>query len=186
MKTLVLVFALILSALVVIGEKGYAQAPPTPTVNDDLGLTWYASYHGGDIDNISLSNGALTLHIPVISYPQRGGQLGVSFSIDHNAKAMQVFNVCDPLTGCSTQWSFSVAQGVNPIGPSWAHDQDVAVVDTLAIANKIVADYASLRFADGSTHYMGQTGGIFGEQQSTYHGFVVSNMKREMGPGTNW
>ena len=30
------------------------------------GITPYAAYHGGDIDSISMANGSLVLHIPLI------------------------------------------------------------------------------------------------------------------------
>lgn len=36
------------------------------------GLTPYGSYHGGDIDSVSVINGGLTVHAPLASYPQRG------------------------------------------------------------------------------------------------------------------
>ena len=38
----------------------------------DQGVNPYSSLHGGDIDSIVLSNGNLLLHVPLISYPQRG------------------------------------------------------------------------------------------------------------------
>lgn len=37
----------------------------------EQGTKPYGSYHGGDIDSISVVNGKLTLHVPLISYPQR-------------------------------------------------------------------------------------------------------------------
>ncbi len=156
-----------------------AQAPPAPTLNDDLGLAWYESYHGGDIDSVNLSNGSLMLHIPVMAYPQRGGQMGLSFSLTLNGKRMQVFNLCDPYNGCSLQWAGSVGT------PTAIYDQQIVVLDhAVKGAGNLIADYASLGFADGSTHSMGQTGGVFSEPQLSYHGFV--NKQYETIDGTGY
>jgi len=46
--------------------------------NMEQGIKPYGSYHGGDLDSVNLLNGNLTLHIPLISYPQRG-DLKISF-----------------------------------------------------------------------------------------------------------
>jgi RHS repeat-associated protein len=45
----------------------------------ETGLKPFGSYHGGDIDVINLSNGSLTIDLPLMSYPQRGGKLNLSF-----------------------------------------------------------------------------------------------------------
>lgn len=47
----------------------------------EQGVKPYGSYHGGDIDSISMANVQPTIHIPLISYPQRGGKLKVDFSV---------------------------------------------------------------------------------------------------------
>jgi hypothetical protein len=39
----------------------------------EQGIKPYGSYEGGDIDSVSMVNGSLTLHMPLLSYPQRGG-----------------------------------------------------------------------------------------------------------------
>jgi len=41
------------------------------------------TYHGGDIDTISLVNGKLDLHAPLISWPQRG-KLNFGFTIRYD------------------------------------------------------------------------------------------------------
>jgi len=50
------------------------------------GLTPYGSYKGGDIDSVNMMNGNLTLHIPLLSFPQRGKSLNLSYSIYNNDK----------------------------------------------------------------------------------------------------
>ena len=47
----------------------------------EQGMLPYRAYEGRDIDSISTVNGSLTLHIPLLSYPQRG-KLSASFSFE--------------------------------------------------------------------------------------------------------
>jgi RHS repeat-associated protein len=63
----------------------HAQANP----NIDQGFHPYGSYEGGTVDTVSLSNGALNIQIPVVSYPQRG-DLHLSFSLRYGSKAWSV------------------------------------------------------------------------------------------------
>jgi len=60
-----------------------ASAQATPDV--DQGFRPYGSYEGGDIDTVNLSNGNLTLHIPVLSYPQLG-KVKLDFTLVYNAQ----------------------------------------------------------------------------------------------------
>lgn len=55
-------------------------------VNVDQGLRPYGSFMGGNLDSISLTNGNLMLHIPLVSYPQRGGRLNLTFFLRYNNK----------------------------------------------------------------------------------------------------
>jgi len=50
----------------------------------EQGIKPYGSYHGGDIDSVSMVNGGLTLRIPLISFPQRGGRLHLGVSVIYN------------------------------------------------------------------------------------------------------
>jgi RHS repeat-associated protein len=47
----------------------------------EQGIKPYGSYHGGDIDSVSMVNGSLSIHIPLVSYPQRGGRLHLGFEL---------------------------------------------------------------------------------------------------------
>ncbi len=49
--------------------------------NFATGLKPFGSYHGGNIDNVQLFNGQLTLDIPLMSYPQRGGKLKLDYHL---------------------------------------------------------------------------------------------------------
>lgn len=70
----------------------YAQSDPTT----EQGLKPYGSFHGGDIDSISMVNLKPNIHIPLLSYPQRG-QLSLGFSIVYT-NPVYVPNVqCQPV-----------------------------------------------------------------------------------------
>ena len=69
----------------------------------EQGIKPYGSYHGGDIDSVSMVNGSLTLNIPLISYPQRGGKLHMGFVLVYANAILQPFASCNPVTHvCST------------------------------------------------------------------------------------
>src|SRR6266481_318670 len=92
--------------LILLGAvSGFAQS----NVNEERGLKPYESWHGGDLDSVSLTNGGLVLHIPLASFPQRGN-LDLSFSIYSNTKQWQArvnsvecSNPNDP-SGCTPRW----------------------------------------------------------------------------------
>lgn len=58
-------------------------------VNEEQGLKPFDSTSGGDFDSVSLTNGGLTLHIPVVSFPQRG-TLDLSFFLTYSTKQWYV------------------------------------------------------------------------------------------------
>ena len=64
----------------------------------EQGMLPYRSYEGGDIDSISTVNGSLTLQIPLLSYPQRGGKLKASFSLYYDNPRLQPNAVCNGFT----------------------------------------------------------------------------------------
>ena len=59
-----------------------ARAQDDP--NFENGLKPFGSYHAGNIDHINLSNDALNVDIPLISYPQRGGKLKLEFVLHYH------------------------------------------------------------------------------------------------------
>src|ERR1700731_38040 len=61
---------------------GFGQTSPDLQV----GLTPYGSYHGSQIDKVSLQNGNVLVSIPLFALPQRGGDLKLSFSLINNNK----------------------------------------------------------------------------------------------------
>ena len=57
------------------------------------GLQPYATYHGGDLDQVSILNGGLTVRIPLMSYPQKGA-LSLSYSVIFNSFGFQDVAQC--------------------------------------------------------------------------------------------
>src|ERR1700689_925384 len=76
------------------------------------GLTPYQSFHGGDIDSVNLSNGSVVLHIPLVSYPQRGGYLTLDYQFFVNSKWIQDHEVCPPEGGCYFEWGIPLSTPV--------------------------------------------------------------------------
>jgi hypothetical protein len=54
--------------------------------NLDEGLKPFGSFQGGNIDTVSMTSGNVTVHIPIASYPQRGGKLDQQFYLRMNSK----------------------------------------------------------------------------------------------------
>lgn len=50
----------------------------------------FEDLHGDNIDRISMSTGNLYVHIPLVDYPQRGGKLKLSFSLQSNNKGWYI------------------------------------------------------------------------------------------------
>lgn len=107
---------LILQAFLAVNLLGQAN------VNEEQGLKPYDSWHGGDLDTVSLTNGGLVLHIPLVSFPQRGN-LPLTFSIYSNTKNWQELNYCipdppNPMNCSNTRWEPLPRGGLFPVTPN--------------------------------------------------------------------
>jgi RHS repeat-associated protein len=75
----------------------------------EIGLKPFGTYHGGSIDSVSITNGNLTIDMPLFSYPQRGGKLKKSLDMIYNNKGWKYVTTCNHITGeCTTRvtWRF--------------------------------------------------------------------------------
>jgi RHS repeat-associated protein len=71
----------------------------------DQGVKPFGSYHGGNIDQVSLPFGNLTIERALASFSQRGNQLSVDYLLRYNGKNYFVNTYCDPVTGgCNSFW----------------------------------------------------------------------------------
>jgi RHS repeat-associated protein len=71
-------------------QNGYSQDLP----DVQQGLQPYTAFHGGQLDVVNLTNGGLTVRIPLVSYPQKGS-LSLSYSIIFNSFGFEDIAVCD-------------------------------------------------------------------------------------------
>ncbi|HEY6764588.1 MAG TPA: hypothetical protein VI386_07445 [Candidatus Sulfotelmatobacter sp.] len=151
--------------------RAFAQYTP-----DDLaGIKPTESYQHSDIDSVNLGNGSLALHIPLISYPQRGNALKVEFQLLYNGRWMQSSQTCDELAGTCTSWTqrtslvngalFGSASAYLPNGiyPNEIHTlKSVTKNFTFIYPNSTTYTYHNYRRmlyeGDGTAHVMGNTG----------------------------
>ena len=162
MKTGKLVVAVLIILAGSLLAKGQVN-PTDPTL--ETGLKASGSYHGGDIDSVSLTNGNLTVHISLPGYTQRGS-LTYTPRIIYNSKGNWYVNPnCNSVTGiCSPFWAWSLFQ--NPMG----HGVVLDVTDpdeSFGISWQpqyphSLAFLISATTPDGSTHPFGglQSGGM--------------------------
>jgi len=92
-----------LLALVVL-PLGWGQFPDIP----DKGFRPFGSYQLSDIDSVNLATGNLVLHIPIVSYPQRGNVPSLSLSVRYNNPRWAVrfqYGGVQQYTGADIWWA---------------------------------------------------------------------------------
>jgi RHS repeat-associated protein len=99
MKLSLKVFFAAIISLVCLGVSSVlAQEDP------NIGLQKnYAPFQYSEIDQVNLSNGALSVDIPLLSYPQRG-KLKMNLVLHFGARGFFETNVCAPGLACVYQW----------------------------------------------------------------------------------
>lgn len=90
-------------------------AQTTPDVAE--GKIPYEPYSVSDIDSVDMGSGNLLLHIPLLSYPQRGSQLKFSFTLYYSNRGWQRVYYKNSTDGKEGQW-----QNAGIIGPLFAMD----------------------------------------------------------------
>jgi RHS repeat-associated protein len=122
----------------------------------------YGAYHAGEIDTISLVNGALQLNIPLWSYSQRGGKLRMDFAIRYIPPTYVDTSPCQPVppaTTCMQRYKLGFTPG-SPgvyIRPSTAYQGEQHFVQD-APGDPIIGSYFVFQEPDGSRHEMGGIG----------------------------
>ena len=141
----------------------HAQSLPPTTFDDQVGLQPYGAYHGGDIDSVGLGNGTLTLHMPFLTYPQRGS-LQFSFNLFYNNEPQ---HVAEEMEGNNVYYVWGYAGVYTPLPiergdvyVGWA--QQVGTIGTainvdIPPKTSHYGNYA-VQFADGSKHPLGNLG----------------------------
>jgi RHS repeat-associated protein len=114
----------------------------------ETGQNPYRSYQNGNIDSINLFSRGLNVDIPLISYPQRGGKLGLNFVL-HYLNLGSWYDYSCPSSGCyyscSSIWPLS---GFSVIQAGTLSSSQESCVGTGDQYNSIECS-ASVSMADG-------------------------------------
>ena len=106
MKTLKL--AVLLTIIFVTGGLLLGQSAP----NLENGFKAFGSYQSGDLDTVNLQTGNLMFHVPVFSYPQRGGKLSANYMVQGSSKNWQVGTWTDTQHTDHYKWILTESPGV--------------------------------------------------------------------------
>jgi RHS repeat-associated protein len=125
--------------------------------NTAVGIQPGITYLGGEIDAINPLNGIINVHIPLISYPQRGGKLKLDFSL-RQAMKLSIW-VVKGNPKLDTETTYSWWNGL--VGsPFWlSDDQDVTTYNVAHLymrpypqQGSVTDNEISWSTADGATH----------------------------------
>jgi RHS repeat-associated protein len=157
---------LLILLLCAFSSLSIAQTLPPTTADDQAGEQAYMSYHGGDIDSISLSNGSLSLNFPFLSYPQRG-KLHVSYNLMYHDSPQHQGYLCITAAGktnCTWTWGYGAV--CCALGVTWAQDLQLhgqSISKVTGTGDGQTTWYYSnvaLQMPDGSRHPLGNLGTI--------------------------
>ncbi|MBI3662082.1 MAG: RHS repeat protein, partial [Acidobacteria bacterium] len=145
-----------LSALVrfvVVVSAFLFSASAQQNANLEQGLKPYGTYQGGNLDSVSITNRNLTLHIPIVSYPQRGGKLRLNFLGIYNNKGWIIEEYNDTYGNPHLRWKW-IGTGVQII-----NDQSIGVKSTIIKVTNAQGDLVMVNLkdaitADGSSHQL--------------------------------
>ncbi|MBZ5489706.1 MAG: hypothetical protein LAO76_02095 [Acidobacteriia bacterium] len=145
--------------------EGIAQNNP----NEDQGLKPYDTFSGGDLDSVSMTNGGLSLHIPLASFPQRGN-LGLSFMISFSNKQWYIkppkYSTDGTTLLSPAQWAPMPNSGVQIVGSTdwWLNSCTTTETSDPDNPGMLLYDWSdSVSSPDGSSH-------LFGDQGATLSG----------------
>lgn len=148
-----------LVAVILVGSVSvFSQENP----NEAQALKPYDSWHGGDLDSVSLINGGLSMHLPLAAFPQRGN-LDLSFMVRFSNKQWHVYTKC---TGrvhpvCTSNWVPVTSSGAQIVSSvDWVMQSSYAVEPgDPNISSQTAYDWSQgVSGPDGGSHQFG--GGI--------------------------
>lgn len=150
--------------LLSVSNLGTAQAI------DEQGIKPYGSYHGGNIDIITLNNSKLELHIPLLSYPQRG-KLQLGFEVRYQSEMWDETKSCPPIQqGCFYFWKRIDNTG-QVMAPVRVPDYPGITAQLLVATGQCPDQCAyTIQTGDGSQHPLGRIG------TTTYRSLDASGM----------
>jgi RHS repeat-associated protein len=171
---------LLLAVLFVGSASTFAQNNP----NEEQGLKPYDSFHGGDLDSVSLTSGGLSLHIPLASFPQRGN-LDLSFMVAFSNKQWYVKPAKFDRTGHQTapaQWAPMPNTGVQIVSSTdwWLNTCGMAEPgDPNNPGGQTLYDWSdSVSSPDGSSHLFGDQVAAFSPEAFPVRSFDGTGLLR--------
>ena len=127
-----------------------AQSQP----NTENGVKSFGSYSGSDVDTVNLQNGNVMVHIPLLSYPQRGG-LGLGYSVQLGSKNWQVGQYYDSNHIFRSRWMLAAQPGLALTSSYDVQLQRVRAITTDGNGFQSYNDYNyGVRTPDGSLHWL--------------------------------
>lgn len=158
-------FLLLVGVILMCSFIALAQNNP----NEEQGLKPYDTWHGGDLDSTSVTNGGLSLHIPLASFPQRGN-LDLSFFVSFSNKQWYKVPPKFDRTGKETapaQWAPMPNRGVQVVSSLdwWLNSCSQIEPQDPNIQGQTLYDWSdSVSSPDGSSHLFGDQAGAFGPE----------------------
>jgi RHS repeat-associated protein len=130
-----------------------AQTAP----NTENGFKSFGSYTGSDVDTVNLQNGNLMVHIPLFSYPQRGG-LGLGYSVQLNSKNWQVGEYYNSNNILSRRWMLAGHGGLSLTSSYDVQMQRVRTITTDINGFQSYQEFNyGVRTPDGAVHWLEAT-----------------------------
>lgn len=153
-------------SLLAIPGSCHAQTVGDPALQD--GLAPYQSWQAGDIDAVNLLNLKVNLHIPLVSYPQRGGKLHLGFYVSYTNQLFHETLLGAPceIQLCEKAWSVKQGGiGITPdFGPFVSHATGandgvgwVALPDNISFLPLALTTSGSYITVDGSGYSVTST-----------------------------
>ena len=134
------------------------------------GLKPYGAYHGSDLDLVSIENGKLDLHIPLLSYPQRGN-LQMDFTVRVSNPTFGLGQVCPYKLPC-TYFDY-VTYTELPAGVSVIPDFASVSTNSGAVYGG-GPPYPIITMPDGSSHTTGIIAGTTNYRATDASGWMFS------------
>jgi RHS repeat-associated protein len=118
------------------------------------GFKPYGSFEGSDVDSVNLENGNVMLHIPLASYPQRGGQLKFNITTRLNNISWTIRKITNPLNPniVTESWYLpSQSAGVHVVFDGIPQGTELMDQSNLTLSG---IDGIQISTPDGTSHYL--------------------------------
>jgi RHS repeat-associated protein len=130
-----------------LGGSPHAEAQTDP--NLEQGIKPYGAYDAADIDRVNLSSGALSLEMPLYTYPQLGGKLRFGFELLAGSPGFAEHTTCAPPPGkCTTSWTGTGGS----VGIAAVSNPTVTIARAYEAPNNTPYYTPSIIESDGGTH----------------------------------